>query len=106
MITSTRFKSLWLLSAIIAVTTVNADVKLPQVFSENMVLQRDMKISVWGWAEPGEKVTVAIAGKQASATADAKGAWSVKLGPFSAGGPHEMTVTGKNTLTLKNILFG
>src|SRR2546426_713728 len=92
--------------ALFAATVAQAEVKLARVFSDNMVLQREKQVAVWGWAEPGEKVTVAIGGKQATATATDRGEWSVKLGPFAAGGPHEMTVTGKNAITLKNVLFG
>jgi sialate O-acetylesterase len=91
------------------VSPVVADVKLPAVIGDNMVVQRDTKVPIWGTAEPGEKVTV-ILGEQtasaASATADAAGRWKVQLGPVPAGGPFEMTVAGKNTITLKNILVG
>ncbi len=83
-----------------------ADVKLPAIISDNMVLQADLKDPIWGWAEPGEKVTVAVAGQTASAAADKDGRWEVRLGPIKAGGPLEMTVAGKNTLTVKNILVG
>ena len=87
-------------------SAARADVKLSQMFSDNMVLQRDMHVPVWGQAEPGEKVTVTIAGKHAVAIADAKGAWMAKLGPLAAGGPYTLSVTGKNTLTLTNVLVG
>ena len=83
-----------------------ADVTLPSIIGDNMVLQRDMPLPVWGSADPGEKVTVKLCGKTASATADDKGKWRVKLGEMSAGGPFDMTVAGKNTITVKNILVG
>ena len=54
------------------------------LFSDHMVLQRDTSIPVWGWAAPGEAVTVSIAGQKQSATADAKGKWSVKLDQLTA----------------------
>ncbi len=66
---------------------LSADVKLPAMFSDHAVLQRDMPVPVWGWAEPGEEVTVSIAGQTQKATADDKGKWSVKLDPLSVGEP-------------------
>ena len=86
--------------------TLRADVKLPAVISSGMVLQREAAVPIWGWAEPGEKVTVALAGQTKDATADAKGNWQVRLDALKAGGPHTMTVKGKNTLTIENILVG
>jgi len=83
-----------------------ADVTMSQMFSDNMVLQRNMKVPVWGQAKPGEKVTVAIAGKQAVAKANAKGEWMAKLGPLTAGGPYTLSVTGLNKITLTNVLVG
>jgi sialate O-acetylesterase len=83
-----------------------ADVRLPNVFTDHMVLQRDKPVKVWGWAAPGEKITIRLAGKSAGATATAAGEWKVELPALSAGGPHELTVTGKNTLQVSDILVG
>jgi len=82
------------------------DVRLSGLFSDNMVLQRDVPAAVWGWADPEEQVTVSFAGRRLSTTTDAEGCWSVTLDAAAAGGPHEMTVAGKNSLTLKNVLMG
>ena len=79
---------------------------LHPLFSDSMVLQRDLACPVWGWTTPGQKVTVSMAGKTAEATADDTGRWLVKLGPFPAGGPHELTVSGPETVTLKDVLVG
>ena len=88
-------------------TAARADVRLPAVFSEHMVLQQQgTGAPVWGWAEAGEKVTVKIADQQAEATADDKGQWTVRLKPLAAGGPLEMTVTGKNTISVKDVMVG
>ena len=76
------------------------------VFSDNMVLQRDREDSIWGWAKPGEEVTAAIAGRTAKAVAGANGKWLAKLTPPPAGGPYELTVTGSQKLTFKNVLVG
>jgi sialate O-acetylesterase len=83
-----------------------AEVKLPSLFSENMVLQAGAKDPVWGTADPQEKVTVTLGSAQATATADASGRWKVELGPLEPGGPFEMTVAGKNAIVIHNILVG
>jgi sialate O-acetylesterase len=83
-----------------------ADVKLPAIFGSHMVLQRDQKDRVWGWAEPGEEVTVQIAGQGKTAQAGPDGAWQVVLDPMPAGGPHTMTIRGKNTVPFDDVLVG
>jgi sialate O-acetylesterase len=83
-----------------------ADVRLPHVIGSNMVLQRDAELPIWGWAEPGEKVSVEFNGQTAEATADSEGRWSVKLDPVKAGGPHAMVIEGNNRVALENILVG
>ncbi len=83
-----------------------ADVRLPNVFSDHMVLQRDKPIKVWGWAAAGEQVSVQLAGKSATATAGAQGEWKVALPPLAAGGPFELTVSGKNVLKVNDVLVG
>jgi sialate O-acetylesterase len=83
-----------------------AEVKLPAIVSDNMVLQQQTPAGVWGWADAGEKVTVKFAGKSAETVADAKGKWKVELTGLVAGEPGEMTIAGKNTITLKNVVAG
>ena len=84
-----------------------ADVKLHRVFSDHMVLQRDMNVNVWGWATPGEKVSVQFDGQSLSAVTDDKGKWTVKLAPMKANTtPQNLTVAGKNKIELKDILVG
>src|SRR5918912_428376 len=85
---------------------VNADVRVPSIIGDNMVLQQGRKDRVWGWAQAGERVTVTFQGRAARATADAGGRWQVLIGPFKAGGPYTLTVAGANTLTFKNVLVG
>ena len=86
--------------------TAKADVKLPSVFSDHMVLQRGTTVPVWGWAEPGEVVTISIAGQTNTAKADATGKWSVKLDKLSASEPVTLTISGKNTVTVNDVLVG
>jgi sialate O-acetylesterase len=83
-----------------------ADVKVPTIFGAHMVLQRDQKDRVWGWAEPGEEVTVAINGQTKTASAGSDGSWQIVLDPMPAGGPYSMSIKGKNTVTLEDVLVG
>ena len=83
-----------------------ADVTLPHLLSDHMVLQRDCAIPVWGWAEPGEEVTVLIGKSEARTTTGATGSWRVDLPAMAAGGPHELTIRGRNTILLSDILIG
>ena len=86
---------------------LHANVKMPAVFGDHMVLQQDGKIPVWGWAEPGEKVTVTVGSDTADATAGTDGAWRVDLAPLPTNAtPVTMTVAGKNTLTFQDVLVG
>ncbi len=80
-----------------------SDVKLPTLVSNGMVLQRDIPVKIWGWANPGEKVTVNFKGKKIRAIADSKGSWFTMLPATSAGGPYEIKV---NEVLLKDVLFG
>ncbi|MCA1963975.1 MAG: sialate O-acetylesterase [Prosthecobacter sp.] len=84
-----------------------ADVRLPAFFSDGMVLQQGRPLTVWGWAEADEDVSVAFAGQTQVTRTDLEGKWRVVLDPVPANHqPQEMTVTGKNTLKVKNLLVG
>ncbi len=98
-----KFAALALLS--LATTQVFADVNLPRLLGDGAILQRDKPLTVWGWADEGEKVTVNFAGKELS-TVTKDGRWSVTFPAFKAGGPHELKVSGKNQLIRQNILLG
>ena len=92
---------------LVAAPIASADVRLSGMFSDGMVLQQSIPLPVWGSAEPGEKVTVALAGQQASATAGKDGQWRVTLRAMKADGKSlEMTVRGKNTVVIKDVLVG
>jgi sialate O-acetylesterase len=83
-----------------------ADVKLSALFSDHMVLQQGAAVPVWGTAEPGEEVSVSAAGQAKTAKADAGGKWTVRLDALKAGGPLAVTVKGKNTITINDVLVG
>lgn len=86
---------------------LSADVTLPAIFGDHMVLQRDITVPVWGWAAPGEAVTVTAGQDHATATAGKDGKWSVKLTKLAASSkPIEITIAGKNRITLHDVLVG
>ncbi len=91
----------------IAASTATAEVKLASVFTDSMVLQCDMPAPVWGWANPGESVTVQFAGQKKVATADKDGKWQLSLDKLSATAePHTLTAEGSNRIELKDVLVG
>jgi sialate O-acetylesterase len=81
-------------------------VRLPKLISDGMVLQRDTKLKVWGWAEKGENISVNFINNTYKTTADAEGDWSVTLPELKAGGPYTMQIKGSNEITINNILIG
>ncbi|HEX5081245.1 MAG TPA: sialate O-acetylesterase, partial [Blastocatellia bacterium] len=82
-----------------------ADVKLPALISDGMVLQQAMAVPLWGWADEGESVTVEFQNQKVTATTK-DGRWIVRLKPLKAGGPFTLTVSGKNRIELKDVLVG
>lgn len=98
----------FLLVLIILNTAPNlfSQVQLPRLIRDSMVLQRDQQVNIWGWASAGERVVVKFDGKQYKTKADATGSWKIHLPPTKAGGPYNMEISGKNKITLQNILFG
>jgi sialate O-acetylesterase len=93
--------AVWLIAPV-----TRADVTLPRIFADHMVLQQQTPAKVWGWARPGEKISVQIQRQKKSATADAKGNWTVTLDPLTAGGPFVFTVKGNNTIMFTDVLVG
>ena len=100
------FSFLTLLIFSVSSLQILADVKLPSTFSSNMVLQRDIPIKVWGWADKKEKIAIIFHGDTINLKADKKGKWNVELDALPAGGPFEMVINGNNEVTLSNILIG
>lgn len=85
---------------------LRAEARLPHLFSDHMVLQRDAQINVWGWAAPGEAITVSLAGETRQTTASSDSRWSVALPALPAGGPFVLEVRGRNTIIIKDVLIG
>ena len=95
------------LIAVLALSSARADVRLPKVFGDNMVLQRNRAVPIWGWADAGEKVTVTFGDQARTTTATGKGTWSVALDSMTANRePEELAVTGKNRIVVRNVLVG
>ncbi|MFN3667332.1 MAG: sialate O-acetylesterase, partial [Sediminibacterium sp.] len=78
-------------------------IRLPQLVRDSMVLQRDAKVNIWGWASAGENISASFNGKKYQAKADANGQWIFQLAPMKAGGPYTMELAGKNKIVLKDI---
>ncbi len=94
------------LCLLLAAQVLLADVRLPQIFANGMVLQRHQPIAVWGWADPNEQVKVELNSQRRETTAGADGTWKLTLSPEEAGGPFQLVVSGKNTVRLSDVLIG
>src|SRR5699024_7634886 len=81
-------------------------ISLPRLISDGMVLQRNAHDKIWGWASPGEKITIRFHGKTYHTTTGKDKKWSVLLAPMKAGGPYKMKIEGNNEITVSNILIG
>lgn len=99
-------RRLALLCIVLCCATALAEVKPAPLFSDHMVLQSKMSVPIWGTAKPGERVTVSFHGQTRSTIAGADGKWLVRLHKLKAGGPFEMTIAGKNSITVKDVLVG
>jgi len=87
-VVSTRFALAAVAVLLLAQSPAHGEVKLPALFADHMVLQRELAVPVWGWADSGEKVTVSLADQTKTATADKDGKWTVRLDKLKAGGPY------------------
>jgi sialate O-acetylesterase len=105
MIISTRLFSLVAVFVSLSFLSV-AQVRLPALIGDGMVLQRDRKISIWGWATAGEKLRVSFAGKKYKTVADGQGDWKVEMVPIKEGGPYTLIIDGANHIEVKDILVG
>ncbi len=103
-----RINTPWILLLLMAMSIgqLSAEVRLPGIVSDGMILQRDEKVKIWGWADTGEKITITFLDETYQTKTNENGKWEVTLKPAPVGGPFEMTIKGNNLITLKNILFG
>jgi len=91
---------------IFLLSPLRADPVLPHLFSDHMVLQRETEIRIWGWADPGEKISVTLGAGSGQAVADSGGRWRVTLPAIRAGGPFTLTVEGKKTIVFRDVMLG
>ncbi|MGN6367207.1 MAG: sialate O-acetylesterase [Phycisphaerae bacterium] len=101
-----RMRSLAALLGFAVAAGAHADVTPASLFTDHAVLLQNASVPVWGTADAGEQVKVTIAGQTQTATAGADGKWMVHLADLKAGGPYELTIEGKNTVTLHDVLVG
>src|SRR5262249_7143034 len=83
-----------------------ADFSLPNLFSDHMVLQEGQLVHVWGKADPGEKISVSLAGQSGNSVADSRGAWSLRLPAMKAGGPFTLVIHGNQDVIIKDVMIG
>jgi sialate O-acetylesterase len=103
-----RSKFLTVLFTTFISALLHAQIKLPAIISDHMILQQNAKVALWGWAAPGEEVTITNSWnkKAVKLTADATGKWLTYINTAKAGGPYTLTFTGKNTIEVKDVLCG
>ncbi|TMI78993.1 MAG: 9-O-acetylesterase, partial [Bacteroidetes bacterium] len=99
-------RNLLLLVLVISTVQIFANVTLPKIFGDNMVLQRNKPIPVWGSADANEKISITFNHQTKSVSADKDGNWKISLDKELAGGPYKLVVKGKNTVTFNNVLVG
>ncbi|WP_254510105.1 sialate O-acetylesterase [Anatilimnocola floriformis] len=92
--------------ALVGVGSAQAEIKLPKLFGDHMVLQRETEANLWGWAAPGEEVKVSLGEATVTTKADDSGKWKTKIKTGAAGGPHELKFKGSNEVTLKDVYLG
>lgn len=90
----------------LSATFVSGQIKLPNIISSNMVIQRDINANIWGTASSNEKISISFRGEIIKTKADKTGKWSVKIPTGEAGGPFDLVIEGNNTITLNNIMVG
>ncbi|PXY42196.1 sialate O-acetylesterase [Flavobacterium cheongpyeongense] len=95
-----------LLIALFASLAMNSQIKLPRLISDGMILQRNIKVKIWGWAAANEKIELTFNHKSYKTITAEDGKWTIMLPSQKAGGPYTMVFKASNTITLKNILFG
>jgi sialate O-acetylesterase len=106
MSSSTTQRRLLIICLSLVSFTTFAQVRLPKLISDGMVLQRDARVRVWGWAAGHEQIAVSFRDSVYRTSADEKGEWSIVLPPLVAGGPYTMTVSASHTVTIKDIMIG
>ena len=96
-----------IIALILCCNITYAQLEVPTIFSDHMVMQRDQEIKVWGWSKPGDEITCKLASQTSETKASADGTWSLKFNKFPAGGPHILTIqTSEESITIHDIYMG
>ncbi|NJM94567.1 MAG: hypothetical protein HC842_07820, partial [Cytophagales bacterium] len=85
---------------------LRAELRLPHLFSDHMVLQQQKSIPIWGWDAPGQSIKIVWRGKVQSTECDAQGKWKTELPATEAGGPHQLSLLGSTSVVIKDIWVG
>ncbi len=104
-----RLAGFYLAGYLLFAANLSAEIKLPAVIGSHMVLQQEKPVRIWGWAEPGERITVEFVDQKAQASGDSQGRWEVLFNEMKAdGGPHQMSISGTRSqkVILDDILVG
>ena len=95
-----------MLSTVVASFNASADISVPQLIGDNMVLQRNAEVKIWGWSDPNERVIARLDGKLIGSITSPSGEWALTLPPQAAGGSHSIELSGNNKVTINNVTFG
>ena len=95
-----------LLSQFCSCTLLVAQVRLPSIIRDSMILQRDSRIKLWGWAQPGEKIKISFNHKKFNTITKQDGKWEMEIPAVKAGGPYTINIDASNHIVLHDILFG
>ena len=106
MLLSMKIRFVAMFAMLLLTSSTHGALKMPNIFGNHMVVQQKMPVKVWGWTNPGQAVTVEMAGHSASAKAGADGRFDVSLPMMDAGGPHTLTVKADETITMDDVLVG
>ncbi|MBQ1697627.1 MAG: hypothetical protein II075_07060 [Bacteroidales bacterium] len=99
--------TLLLAALVLSVASANANVRLPHIFSDHMMLQQQSTCPIWGWASPGEKISIKGSwGAETITETDADGKWNARITTKKFGGPYTITITGNNTVVINDVLIG
>ena len=102
-------QTLLLIMAAIAlsITTANANVRLPHIFGDHMMLQQQSTCPIWGWASPGEKISIKGSwGSETITETNSDGKWEARITTKKFGGPYTLTISGNNTIVLNDVMIG
>ncbi|MCH1440192.1 MAG: sialate O-acetylesterase, partial [Rubripirellula sp.] len=96
-----------IIALILCCNTADAQLEVPTIFSDHMVMQRNANIKVWGWSKPGDNITCTLASQTSRTKTSADGTWSLQFKEFPAGGPHELKIqTSEESITINDIYMG